>query len=33
MGLVLPDGLSGAADRIFKCAPSRLMGFVGEGLS
>jgi len=33
MGLVLPDGLGGAADRIFKCAPSRLIGLVGEGLS
>jgi hypothetical protein len=33
IGLVFPDGLGGAADRIFKCAPSRLTGFVGEGLS
>lgn len=33
MGLILTDGLGGAADRIFKCAPSKLMGFVGEGLS
>jgi hypothetical protein len=33
MGLVLPAGFAAGAERIFKCACSKLIGFVGDGLS
>ena len=32
-GLVSSTGFTGTAERIFRCACSKLMGFVGDGLS